>query len=228
MYQRLRSSETDNSHLNNPILGRENLYDEELLRMMSIWGINWPLISERLRRPTHSLQTRFTISLDTSIRRGPWQPEEIRRLYDAVHEQVLAFERANGRIENEPQPDPAATATPTPTQDAAETSSSSAAPSQAEMQALQLKAAKVRLDWPLLAARVRTRSKLQCREKWLERPAQRGQWTAEEDRRLAEAVRNKTEWTWAQVGRAVGNRTGKQARDRWEAIQKNKKGDQGG
>lgn len=203
--------------------------DEELLHLVSIWGFDWSLLSEKLQRSTTSIKKRFQIALDTQLTRGKWQTDEVERLHAAIREQVTSFEAT----------------LPAPQSDA-------------EL-SLHERSLALSLDWIRIAASVETRSPTQCREKWTDRQEQlrpdprtdgKGagdpvsvvqqkrpraiKWSAEEDARLIEAMElsfaqassvaslkgTGGAWTWTQVGAHVGNRNDKQARDRWSVVEK--------
>lgn len=221
--------------------------DEELLHQASLWGLNWGLLTEKLRRSTSSIKKRYQIALDVQLTRGKWNVDELKRLGEAVKEQVLQRGMRNSYHAKQRNDEP------------------SIGEDDVHQRSLGMS-----LDWVKIASAVETRSATQCREKWVDRQehssalqqpngqAQEGElddsgdystksvpsavaktgkvraWTEKEDHKLNEAMRISFEqgagslvakgtggaWTWTQVGKFVGGRNDKQARDRWTALLK--------
>jgi myb proto-oncogene protein len=74
--------------------------------------------------------------------------------------------------------------------------------------------------WSLLAHHMQTRTAKQCRERWhcyLNPAVNKGPWTAEEDRILAEKHRELSN-RWTEIAKFLPGRTNCLAKNRWNAL----------
>ncbi|CAO1622260.1 unnamed protein product [Parajaminaea phylloscopi] len=136
--------------------------DEELLHQASLWGLNWAMLSEKLRRPTSSIKKRYQVALDVQLTRGKWKEDEMRRLGAAIADQLQpqsfgSSDNQRGRRARQPSSKSRCTLGPEPGGENAQRS-------------LYHQSLQVSLDWTAIASHVGTRSAAQCREKWVDRP----------------------------------------------------------
>lgn len=57
--------------------------DEELLRLASVWGLDWHLLAEKMQRGTQAIKHRFVNVLQPTVALGRWSEEELERLKSA-------------------------------------------------------------------------------------------------------------------------------------------------
>ncbi|PRW58651.1 myb family transcription factor family [Chlorella sorokiniana] len=201
--------------------------DSRLLELVEEKGRRWKEIGGALGRMPEACRDRWlAIRLGDQQRKGPWDEEEVERLRKAVEEYLAAksaAEQGGGQGE-------ALIALGADADGAAPTTSGAsgggASASGGGRRPPDRRVVLDDIDWNVVSRAVRTRSNLQCLEKWYDQLSpsmvDRGEWGPGDDRRLLRSmyrsgVSHDYELDWASL---VQDRTAAQCRRRWRLMLK--------
>ncbi|PWN24838.1 hypothetical protein BDZ90DRAFT_263050 [Jaminaea rosea] len=190
--------------------------DQELLRLISVFGFEWAILAERTRKRRSAVWDRFRRALKNTHTRGIWNEGELQRLRQGIEEQ-LATGEVGGDLEKVDW-------------------------TRVSILVGKRTPAQCRMRWKKRGARIPWATKSGEQPETNGEPASatattsssssaaappRGKsvrWTLDEDERLKAAIAQsdlqaaqpgKKHWSWQEIAKFVGGRTALQASERW-------------